>query len=1188
MTRLFFIGWIALLAVCSYAKTTITPATPAKKNDCYQISNADELYGFAAIVNGDSATTGDYFVCGELTADIVVNEGVLTEDDTLNVADTANFVPWTPIKNFGGVFDGKGHTISGLYFNDDNAGSVGLFGTLLVVMKGMDPAVIRNVGIVGSFIRGHANVGAIVGLLMASSDLEKSYVIENCFNSSRIEAETQAGGIAGFMGGLIKIKGCWNSGTIFTTGFAGGIIGEISYSSQGGITASIENSFNTGKVIATYAGGIISDAYERVRLMNCYNLGNVVGRTLAGGIVSIFNYVCDSRIVNVYNAGKVEKLDASSQSASLLPKPIVANFTDACINENMDYLPENAFFLDTSVPDMPLSDIIGISISAELFKNGTAAYLLRNYYYEGLDASVWGQRIGTDDYPDFSGSIKGTLSLNLGTLTLHTYDGDTATLPQKYVPGYAFRLPPANRDGHLFRGWFDNEGLTGDSVVFVPKTATGEQEFWAKFEDIYKITLETDGYLLDSGNVIFYIKGQEVVLPDSIKRDGYIFLGWYADEDFSGDRIRTIAATETGNKVFYAKWFKKQMPLQDSEDCYVISNAEELYGFAAIVNGTDGFTEEKRVCAILADDIVVNEGVLNENGTLNETDKERFIPWEPIQNFEGVFDGDMHSISGLYYNDTTYENRSDCVGFFGCLSTWKEDDPVVIKNVGIEDSYFASSGKVGAFVGQVTCSYRSSFCYINIQNSYNTSTVKNAFSNGRTGGIVGIVGTSTNLTIKNAYNTGLIFSEGSDAGGLVGEIETGSTLKVVNSYNTGKVVGKNSSADNYRLFGTVASDLKVENTYFVEYFSMLPLEGSMATRDQFRDGTVAVALHGGSNGGIWGQNVGADSLPNFSGKVKNSTATAYNLTFRTFEGDTAVYPDKYAAGLERVLPDTAKREGYHFTGWYTDSTFTDSAVTSIDEDATGDKVFYAQWEIVKVSVRWTSNRITWGAVEGVNDNGIYNYGDTVYAEAVPEEGYKFNYWMNDSYSENPVAIFQATADTVIRANFIVKPASSSSSSKPNSSSSAKSSSSSPKSSSSSVVPKSSSSKGQSSSSAKSSSSNKSGNKSSSSKARSSSSCEGENCKKPENFEFTPRICTGKDCKDALPEYGLMSRFGVTVASHLIHVYGAVPGKVYALFDIQGKALEFGRVATPNFTVKVNLPGVYLLRIGGETRKIAVK
>ena len=55
---------------------------------------------------------------------------------------------------------------------------------------------------------------------------------------------------------------------------------------------------------------------------------------------------------------------------------------------------------------------------------------------------------------------------------------------------------------------------------------------------------------------------------------------------------------------------------------YQISSAGELYWFAGLVNGDtniigDDTQQARDACAVLVDDIVINEAVLNEDGNLN-------------------------------------------------------------------------------------------------------------------------------------------------------------------------------------------------------------------------------------------------------------------------------------------------------------------------------------------------------------------------------------------------------------------------------------------------------------------------------------------------------------------------------------------------------------------------------------------
>ena len=130
----------------------ITPTTPQKDTGgVYQIGTAAELYGFAQLVNSKTEPNAK----AVLTANIVVNTGVLKADGTLN---TGTFTSWTPIGNYSnkytGKFDGQGHTISGLY-NNTGTSYVGLFGRI------GSGGEIKNVGVIDSYFNGSWNVGGV-------------------------------------------------------------------------------------------------------------------------------------------------------------------------------------------------------------------------------------------------------------------------------------------------------------------------------------------------------------------------------------------------------------------------------------------------------------------------------------------------------------------------------------------------------------------------------------------------------------------------------------------------------------------------------------------------------------------------------------------------------------------------------------------------------------------------------------------------------------------------------------------------------------------------------------------------------------------------------------------------------------------------------------------------------------------
>ena len=857
-----FWGIVALLAVLAEAAGTITPKTPVTLEGCYFITSKEELYGFAEIVNGSENVAPKQTACARIGKSIFVNEGVLNSDGELNVADTAEFIPWTPIKNYRGSFDGQGYRIMGLYFNDTSSVNVGLFSNIVAEENDTDVSV-KNVRIMNSYLRGKSSVGLITGNVYASG--EAPVIIYNVRNDSRIEAiGTVAGGIAALAVGNVQIGNSVNTGYVAAKHVVGGIVGLLS-----GISAKITNAFSVGVVEAfneledkSIAGGIVGQAGGKFELKNVYNQGYVVGSNVMGGIAGSLSG-SSVLLVNAYNAGIISPLIEEYENVG----SILGLYVGKDKAENFTYA--NVYYQKDGI-----SDIHGIEVPEKMMTDGTVAYLLHDYYYEGLDASIWGQDVGEDPAPDFSKKITGDMPQVFEKLILHTYEGDASVLPEKYVPGYRYDLPSVPREGYVFSGWYDNAEFKGNSVKFIPATANGEQEFWARYTPVYKISYQTgSGTVTFDEEVPTYVEGVGVVLPKNVTRSGAIFRGWYKDKNFKGNRLYEIGPEESGDVVLYAKWLEKKEPSKDEDGCYVIKDESDLYGFAAIVNGTDGFSKNTSPCAYLEDDIVVNKNVLKLDGSLNVADSAGFAHWVPINGFNGVFDGRGHSVFGLYVKCDSVRDSYDGYrgyGFFGSLGVvGSNKNTIIVKNIGIDASYFEVKGdfdKVGALVGVVNGNARTAYSDIEISNCYNRSTV-NAVS--YPGGIVGVINSYSNTVIENCYNTGLIEGKHNNAGGLVGSIKYDANVNIANSYNVGFVVSYGTQLDNDALVGEVKSDIKVTNCYYLKVAGVKASYGMSAKLEEFENGDVAYALHQGENGSIWGQNVGLEPLPNFCGVIKN-------------------------------------------------------------------------------------------------------------------------------------------------------------------------------------------------------------------------------------------------------------------------------------------------------------------------------
>lgn len=336
------------------------------KDAVYEISNAGQLYWFAGLVNGTlSGVAQNKSANAVLTADIVVNANVLKSDGTLN---EGTFKEWTPIATsaspYTGIFDGQNHTISGLYFNQENSYDVGLFGR--------NNGKIANAGILDSYFYGTSKVGGMCGNNYTGT-------ISNCYNTGSVSGIGTAGGVSGY-NYTGSITNCYNTGNVSgSSGFVGGVSG---YNSKG----TIINSYNAGSVSGLeYVGGV-SGYNDGGTITNCYNVGSVGGSGYVGGV----NGWNKGIITNCYNTGSVSGTGVNVGGV------IGRNESNASIT-NCYY--DSTIYTGNAIGanDGTTEKVEGKT--TEQFKTGEVAYLLQN----GQSEEIWGQTIGTDTYPVLHG-----------------------------------------------------------------------------------------------------------------------------------------------------------------------------------------------------------------------------------------------------------------------------------------------------------------------------------------------------------------------------------------------------------------------------------------------------------------------------------------------------------------------------------------------------------------------------------------------------------------------------------------------------------------------------------------------------------------------------------------------------------------------------------------------------------------
>ena len=319
----------------------------------------------------------------------------------------------------------------------------------------------------------------------------------------------------------------------------------------------------------------------------------------------------------------------------------------------------------------------------------------------------------------------------------------------------------------------------------------------------------------------------------------------------------------------------------EESEKYEISNAGQLYWFAEQVNSGNASLN-----AVLTTDIVVNETVLAADGSLG-ADPDTLRMWRSIGNddaeniFKGTFDGQGHTISGLYFSNDSNESNVMCASLFGVSAG-------IIQNVGLEDSYLnhynISAGICAINNGQIVNCYNagtilgygaSGICAINsdngsIENCYNTGVIRGF------GLVVGICNMNTG-SMKDCYNNNSDITvmtdstiidendEKSYASGICNN--NGSSGRIENCYHVGQVSG----ADvNNNICNLNAG--QIENSYYdcniCDKDAITQNESSAVmknveskTTKQFASGEVTYLLNGDQSAPAFYQNLATEKYP---------------------------------------------------------------------------------------------------------------------------------------------------------------------------------------------------------------------------------------------------------------------------------------------------------------------------------------
>ena len=477
----------------------------------------------------------------------------------------------------------------------------------------------------------------------------------------------------------------------------------------------------------------------------------------------------------------------------------------------------------------------------------------------------------------------------------------------EYIYGVGATLPTADDmtyTGHTFKGWYDNEGLTGDPVMAIGGTEMGNKEYWAKWTiNQYTITFDTDG-----GSEVAPITqdyGTAITAPADPTREGYTFTGWDT----------AIPATMPAhNMTITAQWTVNQY---------------------TITFDTDGGSEVAPITQDYGSAITAPAAPTREGYTFTGWDKT--IP-------ATMPAGDMTITAQWTVNQYTITYDLDGGTAEGNPDTYTvETDAFTLKNPtrpGYTFTGWSGTGLTGEDNLTVTIPKGSTG-----NRSYTAHWSLNTYSitydlNGGTasGNPTSYTVESATITLNQPTKTGYTFTgwSGTDLTGednLTVTIPAGST-------------GDRSYTAHWSL-----------NTYSITY----DLNGGTVSGnpDFYTVESAAITLNqptrigytftGWSGTNLTGEDNLTVTIP--TGSIGNRSYTAhwslntYSITYDLDGGTAFGNPDSYTVESAAITLNEPTKAGYVFTGWSgTDLVGEDNLTVTIPAGSIGDRRYTAHWE----------------------------------------------------------------------------------------------------------------------------------------------------------------------------------------------------------------------------------------------------
>ena len=336
------------------------------------------------------------------------------------------------------------------------------------------------------------------------------------------------------------------------------------------------------------------------------------------------------------------------------------------------------------------------------------------YAFNGWNTEANGSGTAYADKQEFT-NPSGTGSFTNGaTLTLYaqwtpnqytvTLDNQSATTAgtASVTATYDAALPsitPPTRTYYTFGGYYTEANGGGTQYYHADGTSANAWHIaepttlYAQWTPIsYTITYNLAGGTVATTNPASYNFESENIILVNPTREGYIFAGWTGTGLDAATETVTIPTGSSGDRTYTAQWIDVWGMAGGANGQaghpYVITTTAGLDLLASKVNSGNSYSGNYFK---LGADIAYDPTALDANG-------ENYTAIGNISTkFQGTFDGDGHTISGIRINKTGSTDADRCQGLFGYIGY-----NGTVQNVILDDAHITGFNQVGGITGDMS------------------------------------------------------------------------------------------------------------------------------------------------------------------------------------------------------------------------------------------------------------------------------------------------------------------------------------------------------------------------------------------------------------------------------------------------------------------------------------------------------